>query len=80
MSDVEVFVVARDAMSAKTRLRATSLGEVEEGHVHGNRLRAEQHATALNLRILEGCKAYETYENTRVYVWSVVFDAELAGV
>lgn len=80
MADVEVWTVAKDAQQAKERARAAALGNDMGGYTHYDRLRAERHATSLNLRLLEKAGAYETYENGRLYVWSVVFDVELAGV
>lgn len=77
---IEVWVVARDATQARKRAQTAALGLDVDGYVHGARLRAERHSTALNLRILENAGAYETYENARLYVWSVIFDAELAGI
>lgn len=72
----EVFVVARDAAQARQRTRDTLIAGGGGPFVFATRLDAERSAQEYNLRKLQHVETWETYENVRVFVWSIAFDAE----
>lgn len=81
----ELFIVARNAQDAKNFARSSAISTARgcdpiSTYVHTTRLDAMRQAAKLNAGALERSTTVENYHAREVYVFSVLFDAELAGI
>jgi hypothetical protein len=81
----ELFIVARSAVDAQNFARSSAISTARgcdplSTYVHATRLDAMRQAAKLNAGALERSTTVENYQAREVFVWSVLFDAELAGL
>lgn len=81
----ELFIVARTAVDAQNFARSSAISTARgfdpiSTYVHTTRLDAMRQAAKLNAAALERSTTVQNYQAREVYVWSVLFDAELAGI